>query len=53
VTGLNAGDQIIQDPPDSLVEGQRVTVVHPRNINPGGSGAPTPGKATDESEGGI
>jgi RND family efflux transporter MFP subunit len=29
VSGLNAGDQIIQDPPDSLINGQRVTVVKP------------------------
>ena len=29
VTGLNPGDQVIQDPPDSLIEGEKVTVVHP------------------------
>jgi RND family efflux transporter MFP subunit len=29
VSGLNAGDQVIQDPPDSLIDGERVTVVHP------------------------
>jgi RND family efflux transporter MFP subunit len=29
VNGLNAGDQVIQDPPDSLIEGERVTVVKP------------------------
>ncbi|HEX8711577.1 MAG TPA: efflux RND transporter periplasmic adaptor subunit [Terracidiphilus sp.] len=29
VSGLNANDRVIQDPPDSLIEGQRVTVVHP------------------------
>lgn len=28
-SGLTASDQVIQDPPDSLVEGERVTVVHP------------------------
>ncbi len=27
VTGLNPGDQVIQDPPDSLIEGQKVRVV--------------------------
>jgi RND family efflux transporter MFP subunit len=27
VSGLNANDRVIQDPPDSLVEGERVTVV--------------------------
>ncbi len=31
ITGLKPGDLIIQDPPDSLVEGERVTVVHPGN----------------------
>jgi RND family efflux transporter MFP subunit len=29
VSGLNANDRVIQDPPDSLVEGERVTVVSP------------------------
>ena len=29
VNGLNAGDQIIQDPPDSLIDGEKVTVVKP------------------------
>jgi len=29
VTGLNAGDQVIQDPPDSLIEGEQVRVVSP------------------------
>jgi RND family efflux transporter MFP subunit len=29
VSGLNAGDQIIQDPPDSLIDGEKVTVVKP------------------------
>lgn len=28
-SGLNATDQVIQDPPDSLIEGERVTVVNP------------------------
>jgi RND family efflux transporter MFP subunit len=27
VTGLSAGDQVIQDPPDSLIEGEKVQVV--------------------------
>lgn len=27
VSGLNANDQVIQDPPDSIIEGQRLTVV--------------------------
>ncbi len=29
VSGLNAGDQVIQDPPDSLIDGEKVTVVKP------------------------
>ena len=29
VGGLNPGDQVIQDPPDSLMDGEKVTVVHP------------------------
>ncbi|HUA92427.1 MAG TPA: efflux RND transporter periplasmic adaptor subunit [Terracidiphilus sp.] len=29
VSGLKTGDEVIQDPPDSLIEGQRVTVVQP------------------------
>lgn len=27
VSGLNSGDQVIQDPPDSVIDGERVTVV--------------------------
>jgi RND family efflux transporter MFP subunit len=29
VTGLSAADQVIQDPPDSLIEGEKVQVVSP------------------------
>jgi RND family efflux transporter MFP subunit len=29
VSGLSAGDQVIQDPPDSLIEGEKVRVVSP------------------------
>jgi RND family efflux transporter MFP subunit len=29
VSGLSASDRVIQDPPDSLIEGERVTVVDP------------------------
>ena len=29
VSGLKPGDRVIQDPPDSLIEGERVTVVSP------------------------
>ncbi len=31
VSGLNPGDQIIQDPPDSLIDGEKVDVVQPGN----------------------
>jgi RND family efflux transporter MFP subunit len=31
VSGLKASDRVIQDPPDSLIEGERVTVVNPGN----------------------
>ena len=29
VSGLNPGDQVIQDPPDSLIDGEKVTVEEP------------------------
>jgi hypothetical protein len=29
VTGLSSSDQVIQDPPDSLIEGEKVQVVNP------------------------
>ena len=29
VSGLTAGDKVIQDPPDSLIEGEKVTVESP------------------------
>jgi multidrug efflux pump subunit AcrA (membrane-fusion protein) len=29
VSGLNDGDHVIQDPPDSLIDGEKVTVVKP------------------------
>jgi RND family efflux transporter MFP subunit len=32
ITGLNAGDQVIQDPPDSLIDGEKVTVVKPGSV---------------------
>jgi RND family efflux transporter MFP subunit len=31
ISGLNAGDQVIQDPPDSLIEGEKVFVTTPAN----------------------
>jgi hypothetical protein len=29
ISGLNGGDRVIQDPPDSLIEGEKVRVVSP------------------------
>jgi RND family efflux transporter MFP subunit len=37
-SGLTASDQVIQDPPDSIIEGQKVTVV-----KPGSNGQPNAG----------
>jgi hypothetical protein len=37
VNGLKAGDEIIQDPPDSLIEGEKLTVVN-RGNNSGKGG---------------
>jgi RND family efflux transporter MFP subunit len=36
ISGLGAADQVIQNPPDSLIEGQRVTVVAPAEHAAGG-----------------
>ena len=33
VSGLNPGDRIIQDPPDSLIDGEKVTVVKPESTS--------------------
>ena len=38
VAGLNPGDQVIQDPPDSLIEGEKVTVVNSGANNSKSSG---------------
>jgi hypothetical protein len=36
-SGLTATDKVIQDPPDSLIEGEKVTVVNPgQGSNAGG-----------------
>jgi len=32
VTGISLGDQVIQDPPDSLIDGEKVTVVAPGGL---------------------
>jgi hypothetical protein len=33
INGLEPGDQVIQDPPDSLIEGEKVRVVQPDGQN--------------------
>jgi hypothetical protein len=41
ITGLDADSQVIQNPPDSLIDGEPVHVVHPANHQ----GQPPPGGA--------
>jgi hypothetical protein len=36
ISGLSPTDQVIQDPPDSLIEGEKVTVVKPTTPATGG-----------------
>jgi RND family efflux transporter MFP subunit len=36
VSGLNANDRVIQDPPDSLIEGEKLYVESPTDQTPGG-----------------
>jgi RND family efflux transporter MFP subunit len=36
VTGLSAGDRVIQDPPDSLIEGEKVSVESPNKASDAG-----------------
>jgi RND family efflux transporter MFP subunit len=38
VSGINSGDQIIQDPPDSLIDGEKVTVEKPGDHNSASAG---------------
>ena len=38
ISGLTASDQVIQDPPDSIIEGQKVTVVKPGSDSPQAGG---------------
>ena len=39
VSGLHGSDQVIEDPPDSLIDGEKVTVVNPGNSSDSSSGA--------------
>ena len=50
VTGLKAGDQVIQDPPDSLIEGEQVYVEGP-NGKPGPNGKSDPDGSKPQSGG--
>lgn len=45
VSGLTADDRIIQDPPDSLIDGERVTIVQSQTGS-GGNGEPVRGNAS-------
>ena len=36
VSGISAGDRVIQDPPDSLIEGEKLSVAHPGSPNDSG-----------------
>ena len=38
ITGLNKDDQVIQDPPDSLIEGEKVHVLSPEEIKTASQG---------------
>jgi len=40
VSGLNADDRVIQDPPDSIIEGQKVNPQNPRDQNEAAETAP-------------
>ncbi len=46
VSGLNANDRVIQDPPDSIIEGEKLHVENP-NQNPNQGGPPANGKQLD------
>ena len=43
VTGLNGDEQVIVNPPDSLVDGEQVQIVHPQTQQQQQSAAPQPG----------
>ena len=52
VSGLNANDRIIQDPPDSLIEGEKVSVQTPAQGGQEQNVAPSPGNPASKSTGG-
>ena len=49
VSGINAGDRIIQDPPDSLIEGEKVAVQTPSQGGGQQNAVPTPGRQLDNT----
>ena len=51
VSGLNANDKVIQDPPDSLIEGEKLSVEQPSQENPGEAQA-NPQPRHDQPSGG-
>ncbi|HEY4187020.1 MAG TPA: efflux RND transporter periplasmic adaptor subunit [Polyangia bacterium] len=46
-SGLQATDQVIQNPPDALIDGEAVRVVQPEQVHPAGGGA-TPAKGAGQ-----
>lgn len=51
VAGLNANDRVIQDPPDSIIEGEKLTVVKPSAENEGQTPASPQPQAQPKSKG--
>ncbi len=41
ISGLDAQSEVIQDPPDSLIDGEKVQVTRPEPASPGGSPQPS------------
>lgn len=53
ISGLSASDRVIQDPPDSLIEGQKVSVETPAQnaqLRGAPSGSQAPGQASDQQK---
>ncbi len=53
VSGLHGNDRIVQDPPDSLIEGEKVRIESPQqnaNATTSGSGGATPGQQDNVSQ---
>jgi RND family efflux transporter MFP subunit len=53
ISGLRASDRVIQDPPDSLIEGEKLTVETPQQneqLRNGSGGIQTPGEPGDQKK---